>query len=100
MKHISILGSTGSIGTQTLDVVRTNCDICVEALAAGRNIGLLLEQIKEFQPKLVCVFDADKAKELEEITKKEQLFALLLSFKIFFKSFVLICRKFCKTFSF
>ena len=73
MKHISILGSTGSIGTQTLDVVRTNCDICVEALAAGRNIGLLLEQIKEFQPKLVCVFDADKAKELEEITKKEQL---------------------------
>ena len=73
MKHISILGSTGSIGTQTLDVVRTNQDICVEALAAGRNISLLLEQIKEFQPKLVCVYDAEKAKELEEILKKEQL---------------------------
>jgi len=73
MKHISILGSTGSIGTQTLDVVRANGDIQVEALAAGRNIGLLLEQIKEFQPKLVCVYEADKAKELEEIVKREQL---------------------------
>jgi len=73
MKRISILGSTGSIGTQTLDVVRTNQDIQVEALAAGRNITLLLEQIKEFQPKLVCVYETDKAKELEEIVKKEQL---------------------------
>ena len=73
MKHISILGSTGSIGTQTLDVVRTNQDIKVEALAAGKNISLLLEQIKEFQPKLVCVYDAEKAKELEEIIKKEQI---------------------------
>ena len=72
MKHISILGSTGSIGTQTLDVVRTNQDIQVEALAAGKNINLLLEQIKEFQPKLVCVYDAEKAKELEIILKKEQ----------------------------
>ena len=73
MKHISILGSTGSIGTQTLDVVRTNQDIQVEALAAGRNIALLLEQIKEFQPKLVCVYDADKAKELEIILKENQI---------------------------
>lgn len=73
MKYISILGSTGSIGTQTLEVVRTNQDIRVEALAAGRNINLLLEQIKEFQPKLVCVYDAEKAKELDEIIKKEQL---------------------------
>ena len=73
MKKIAILGSTGSIGTQTLDVVRTNRDILVEALAAGSNISLLLEQIKEFQPKLVCVYHADKAKELEEIVKKEQL---------------------------
>lgn len=72
MKHISILGSTGSIGTQTLEVVRTNQDIKVEALAAGRNISLLLQQIKEFQPKLVCVFDAEKAKGLEELLKKEQ----------------------------
>ncbi len=73
MKHISILGSTGSIGTQTLDVVRTNQDIQVEALAAGRNISLLLEQIKEFQPKLVCVYDQEKAKELENILNKENI---------------------------
>ena len=73
MRHISILGSTGSIGTQTLDVVRTNRDIQVEALAAGSNIQLLLEQIREFQPKLVCVYRDDKAKELEEIIKKERL---------------------------
>ena len=73
MKTISILGSTGSIGTQTLDVVRTNQDIKVEALAAGRNISLLLEQIKEFHPRLVCVYEPEKAKELEEIIKKEQL---------------------------
>ena len=72
MKKLSLLGSTGSIGTQTLDVVRTNCDIQVEALAAGSNITLLLEQIKEFKPKLVCVYHAEKAKELEEIIKKEQ----------------------------
>jgi len=73
MRNISILGSTGSIGTQTLDVVRTNQDIQVEALAAARNIGLLLEQIKEFRPKLVCVYEPEKAKELEEIIKKEEV---------------------------
>jgi len=74
MKHISILGSTGSIGTQTLDVVRTNRDIKVEALAAaGRNVALLLEQIKEFEPKLVCVYYEKYAKELQEILNKEHL---------------------------
>ncbi len=73
MRHISILGSTGSIGTQTLDVVRKNQDIVVEALAAGRNIALLLEQIREFHPKLVCVYDEKKAKELAEIVKKESI---------------------------
>ena len=55
MKKISILGSTGSIGTQTLDVVRKNGDISVVALAAGSNIKLLAEQIREFGPKLVCI---------------------------------------------
>ena len=79
MKHISILGSTGSIGTQTLDVVRSNQDIQVEALAAGRNIALLLDQIKEFQPKLVCVYDAEKAKELKQIIVKEQLAVEIMS---------------------
>ncbi len=73
MKQVSILGSTGSIGTQTLDVIRKNGDIGVTALAAGRNIGLLLEQIREFRPKLVCVYVEEKAKELQEILKKEKI---------------------------
>jgi 1-deoxy-D-xylulose-5-phosphate reductoisomerase len=67
MKKISILGSTGSIGTQALDIIRKNNDIQVVALAAGSNIKLLEEQIREFLPKLVCVFDEDKANELKVI---------------------------------
>ncbi|MEF9955274.1 MAG: 1-deoxy-D-xylulose-5-phosphate reductoisomerase [Clostridium sp.] len=55
LKKISILGSTGSIGTQTLDVVRANKDIEVTALAAGDNITLLEKQIREFKPHLVSV---------------------------------------------
>lgn len=65
MKKIAILGSTGSIGTQTLDVVRTNKDIEVTALAAGSNISLLEEQIREFGPKLAAVWDEKKAAELK-----------------------------------
>lgn len=64
MKGISVMGSTGSIGTQTLDVVRNNRDLKVTALAAGSNTALLKEQIEEFRPSLVCVFDEKKAKEL------------------------------------
>ncbi len=64
MKCISILGSTGSIGTQTLEVVRNNLDLKVSALAAGENIELLEEQIREFNPKVVCVWNEKKAKEL------------------------------------
>lgn len=64
MKKIVVLGSTGSIGTQTLDVVRNNSDMEVVALAAGSNIKLLEEQIREFRPRMVCVFDERKAKEL------------------------------------
>ena len=52
MKKIAILGSTGSIGTQTLEVVRENQDIQVTALAAGSNIRLLEEQIREFFQKM------------------------------------------------
>ena len=63
MKKIAILGSTGSIGTQTLEVVRENGDIEVLGLAAGSNISLLEEQIREFQPKLVAVWDEKKAAE-------------------------------------
>ena len=64
MKKIAILGSTGSIGTQTLEIVRYNRDIQVTALAAGSNIGVLEEQIREFAPKGACVWDEARAAEL------------------------------------
>lgn len=65
MKKLSILGSTGSIGTQALDIVRNNDDIEVSALAAGSNITLLEKQAREFKPELICVFDEAKAQELK-----------------------------------
>ncbi len=65
MKNISILGSTGSIGTQALDIVRNNNDIKVAALAAGSNIDMLEKQIREFEPQLACVFNENKAAELK-----------------------------------
>jgi len=64
MRKIAILGSTGSIGTQTLEVVRENGDIRVEALSAGRNIELLEKQIREFRPKTAAVADEALAKDL------------------------------------
>lgn len=64
MKKIAVLGSTGSIGTQTLDIVREQGDIKVVAMAAGANITLLEQQMREFRPALVCVWDEKKAKEL------------------------------------
>ena len=69
MKKITILGSTGSIGTQTLEVARTNQDIEVTALAAGRNITLLEQQIREFRPKLAAVWDEEDAKTLRTAVK-------------------------------
>ena len=66
MKKISILGSTGSIGTQTLEVVRENKDIEVLGLAAGNNIALLEKQIREFMPNVVAVWTEEKAAELRE----------------------------------
>ena len=63
MKSLIILGSTGSIGTQALEVCRRN-DYKVTALAAGSNIALLEKQAREFSPSLVAVFDQEKAKEL------------------------------------
>lgn len=66
MKKIAILGSTGSIGTQTLEVARENGDIEVSAIAAGNNITLLEEQIREFHPKLAAVWTEEKARELRE----------------------------------
>lgn len=67
MKNIAIIGSTGSIGTQTLDIVRANNDLKVVALAAGSNVKLLSEQVKEFRPSIVGIWDEDKAKELKEV---------------------------------
>ena len=68
MKKIAILGSTGSIGTQTLAVVQENKDIEVVALAAGSNITLLEDQIRQFKPKLVAVWTEDRALELRTRT--------------------------------
>ena len=66
-KRISILGSTGSIGKSTLDVVRNLKDqFTVTVLACGSNIDLLEQQVKEFSPRLVAVFDEDKALELKK----------------------------------
>ena len=65
MKKIAILGSTGSIGTQTLDIVKEQKDIQVTALAAGNNIDLLEKQIREFKPKLAAVWKEEKAKDLK-----------------------------------
>lgn len=74
MKKIAILGSTGSIGTQTLDVVREHSDeLQVVALAAGSNKERLKEQIKEFHPKLVSLSDEKKAQELKEELAGDQV---------------------------
>ena len=66
MKKMAILGSTGSIGTQTLDVVRANKDIEVLGISAGRNIEKLEEQIREFSPKLAAVWDEKAAEDLAQ----------------------------------
>ncbi len=64
MKKISLLGSTGSIGRQALNVISSNDDLSVVALAAGSNIKLLEEQARRFMPKLVCAYDEDAADRL------------------------------------
>ena len=69
MKKIAILGSTGSIGTQTLDVVRANGDLEVVGISAGSNITLLEQQIREFHPKFAAVGDEVKAAELRDRVK-------------------------------
>lgn len=65
MKKIAILGSTGSIGTQSLEVIRNQPDMEATVLAAGSNITLLEKQIREFHPKLVCVYKEEAAKALK-----------------------------------
>ena len=65
MRGISVLGSTGSIGTQTLDVIRRNNDIKVVALAAGTRVDDLEKQVREFKPELVCIGSEKLADELK-----------------------------------
>lgn len=64
MRHLAILGSTGSIGTQTLEVVDNNEDMKVVSLAAGSNIDLAEQQIRKYHPEVVCIYQEDKAREL------------------------------------
>lgn len=67
MKNITILGSTGSIGTQTLDVIRNNMDrFKVKAISANSNIELLSMQVKEFNPEYVVIMSQERAKLLKE----------------------------------
>ena len=69
MKHVAIIGSTGSIGTQTLEIVRWNQDIKICALSAGRNIDLLEKQAREFRPEIVGLWDEKLADELKDRLK-------------------------------
>ncbi len=66
MKNIAIIGSTGSIGTQTLDIVRANSDLKIVALAAGSNVELLERQAREFKPEIIGIWSEDKADVLRD----------------------------------
>lgn len=97
MKYISILGSTGSIGTQTLDVVREHADeISVCAITGNNNIELLKEQILEFSPELCCVMNEEKARLLKNIlpsnTKTEIFYGMdgLISAAEYYKSEIIV----------
>lgn len=66
MKNIAVLGSTGSIGTQTLDIVRNNTgELKIKVLAAGSNVELIEKQIREFKPEIAVLYNAEKANELK-----------------------------------
>lgn len=74
MKHITILGSTGSIGTQTLDVVRHNReDFDVVALTAGDNVEEMAAQIREFHPRYAVMKNEERAEALTNILSKEDI---------------------------
>ncbi len=66
IKRIGVLGSTGSIGTQTLEIVRNNKDLQVTALAAGTSVTLMEQQIREFLPQLAVMWTEEAAKDLKE----------------------------------
>ncbi|MFM7615239.1 MAG: 1-deoxy-D-xylulose-5-phosphate reductoisomerase, partial [Synechococcales cyanobacterium] len=66
MKSISLLGATGSIGTQTLDIVSEHPDkFRIVGLAAGRNVSLFAQQIRQFRPEIVAIHDAEKLESLQ-----------------------------------
>ena len=66
MKNVAIIGSTGSIGTQTLEIVRVQEDLNIVALAAGSNIELLEKQAREFSPEVVGIWSEENAARLRE----------------------------------
>ena len=65
MKNIAILGSTGSIGTQALEVASVQSDINITALSANSNVDMLSEQVRKFSPDTVCIANKDKYPELK-----------------------------------
>jgi len=73
VKKIAILGSTGSIGTQTLEIVRDNSDLQVVALAAGSNVELMEKQVREFKPRLVSLQSEAACKDLADRLKDMQV---------------------------
>lgn len=73
MKNISILGSTGSIGTQTLDIVRKSDNLNIVALSANKNYKKLYKQILEFNPDIVCLYDTDSANILRKKLKQKDI---------------------------
>lgn len=66
MKRIAILGSTGSIGTQTLEIIRDNRDLQATALAAGQNVELMEKQVREFLPEIACMWSETAAADLKQ----------------------------------
>ena len=66
IKKIGVLGSTGSIGTQTLQIVRNNKDLPVTALAAGTSVALMEQQVREFMPQLAVMWTEEAARDLKE----------------------------------
>ena len=71
MKRLAVLGSTGSIGTQTLEIVRNNADLEVKTLTGNKNTELLAEQVLEFHPELVCVYEEEHAGHLADLLKEK-----------------------------
>ena len=90
MKHIAILGSTGSIGTQALDVIRWHPDeYAAEVLCAGSNVELLIKQALEFKPNAVVIADETKYNTLRDALSNEDIktYLLLQSYALLYLAF-------------